>query len=590
MPPGEATIAEELRDLEISDLIQDLEKQPVPALRQMARRWNWSLRGTSKQDIVAQVANYLLDGKQIAVMMECLEGDNAEILVCVALLRSFDIRALQRTVHAYIGRRIVQATLWSNLANLATDGYVFGSQEEGYWVPTIYFSQLPQLRAEKLMYHGSPEARLMPAFDFLQNVDTVLQRVDNAGLKLATLRRLSLDSPRQVEAIPSTLPEATLKEWGFETPEQQAMARFILETAGALRLLKVSDDAGNSVIETGKEKRNWEDADPVLQLSLLRQSAINPAKPPNKLWGSWNELADLLPALLPYKLQFDNSNLTFETLMKDIQKLRQRSLLILRALARDTWYDVQRLMGIFEAVIGDPLARNSYYESSRFYWKSDSGAFYNGLSGESWQQVYGKVIRALLTGPFYWLQIVELGMKDGQLVALRVPSQTVMGVLPAPPSNLLMFLDNNDILLRHSRWSGPLRHALRLIAERVVHRTEGSVYRPRATVLAETLQRGLHLSEIEAHFSAAGYPLSPSLQRQLQNWQALRGRHHLYDEVGLIEVNETMPVEQIEALLRQQDVVFYRLSPRHVLLLDPEDSERIAAELQKRGYLPRVLS
>ncbi|MBC7261508.1 MAG: hypothetical protein H5T63_05800, partial [Chloroflexi bacterium] len=52
-------------------------------------------------------------------------------------------------------------------------------------------------------------------------------------------------------------------------------------------------------------------------------------------------------------------------------------------------------------------------------WRSN-GLPLNGEKDQDWQAAQGGFLRALLTGPLFWLGFVELGLEDGKLVAVRL--------------------------------------------------------------------------------------------------------------------------------------------------------------------------
>jgi GAF domain-containing protein len=103
------------------------------------------------------------------------------------------------------------------------------------------------------------------------------------------------------------------------------------------------------------------------------------------------------------------------------------------------------------------------------------------------------------------------------------------------------------------------------------------------------LRRGLTVADVAGQFAAAGFPLPPAMAQQLQTWQARAGRHHLYDNLAAVELSEDVLLAEIQAIAHLLGVPIYQASPRCLLVLEPAAVPRLADELVRRGYTPKVL-
>jgi hypothetical protein len=116
---------------------------------------------------------------------------------------------------------------------------------------------------------------------------------------------------------------------------------------------------------------------------------------------------------------------------------RRAVLDLLRGLAGDTWYAIAGLVAGIKAVNPDFQRPDGNY--SGWYLRDvETGRYLSGF--ESWDDVEGRLIRFLVTGPLFWLGAVALGAGDEDPPeALRLtPSGaawlagTTPGVLPRP--------------------------------------------------------------------------------------------------------------------------------------------------------------
>ena len=119
---------------------------------------------------------------------------------------------------------------------------------------------------------------------------------------------------------------------------------------------------------------------------------------------------------------------------------------------------------------------------------------------------------------------------------------------------------------------------------------ETTTYRLDAARSAEASQTAPDASPGSCEiFAAAGFPLPPATQDTLQAWQAKAGRHQLYDNLAVIEFGEDMHPEEIQAIAGLGGGRFYAVSPRCLVVLDPDVVPALVDDLRRRGYTPQVL-
>jgi hypothetical protein len=263
---------------------------------------------------------------------------------------------------------------------------------------------------------------------------------------------------------------------------------------------------------------------------------------------------------------------------------------LLDSLQLDTWYDLDRFESLCFQIIRDAFGPSQRESTIHLRWHQGNQILTaQQMSERVWRDTFGHVLRAVVQGPAFWLQLVELGMRGAEVVAVRIPSTVGEGAAPAAPADALGFAENQYVLVRTSRWVGDLRRLALLIAVEAAQRPDVRVFKLDPAALRATLQRGLTVADVAGQFAAAGYSLPAAMVRTLETWQSRAGRHHLYDNLAAIELSEDVLLAEIQAIVHLQGIPVYQVSPRCLLLLDPARAPQLTAELTRRGYTPKVL-
>lgn len=599
MPPGDAPAAADQAPLE--ELRGLLASTSVQGLRQAARRWGWPLRGTAKADIVEQLIERLTDPVQMQRVVQSLAPDTREVLAWLAVLgqdRSA-LRRIEAAVNAGSGRTLDAGAITGILADLASGCLVFDRGYLGYQTPNVYDLWLPRVEAARLRRDAPPTAsRVMTRTDLLQAADVLLTAIEVEQPIVQpppSLQSSGAAGQRQetISPPPSLLAPELLTRWGFGQPAEQHMARFLVEQLINSGLAQAQQEGSQGLrLSPAEIKASWDQADAAMRLGQLRGAALGLAPNAARPLGSWTELSLALPAIERYTLRVLSyyGSVTSQQVAYSVNALRAEVVDLLIGLQADAWYDLDRLDVLFYQVLRDPLNAAQRQGGGYLRWYQATGALdAQQMPVQTWRQTYGQLLRAVLAGPAYWLQLVELGYDGSRWVAVRVPSTTVVGeARPAPP-DALGFAENEFLLIRTSRWMGELRRLALLIAKEAAQRPDVRVFRLSAAALRATLRRGLSVADVAGQFAAAGFSLPPAMVQQLQTWQDRAGRHHLYDNLAVIELGEDVLLAEIQAIAHLQDIPVYRASPRCLLVLEPAAVPTLTDELVRRGYTPKVL-
>lgn len=266
---------------------------------------------------------------------------------------------------------------------------------------------------------------------------------------------------------------------------------------------------------------------------------------------------------------------------------RRRVVNLLRALPQDGWVltrDVQRLV---RECAPDFLREGFDNPSSRLVDLS-SGEVLGGAM--SWERVEGPLVSYLLTGPLFWLGLVEWGRVGDEWDRLRLTvrargwlEEAALALEPAPAP---CSVDDDRRLVAPEDTDLSLLWQLEpyLALER---RGPPSVYRLTRGSLLRGLEVGGSIDELRALLArATGEALPLAWSVALERWGARAGRFKIQPGVLLLAERE----QELDAVLGSPALAAYvreRLGPRAALLM-PTQAMEAAEALERLGHLPEV--
>ncbi|MEA3309876.1 MAG: hypothetical protein U9Q70_10250 [Chloroflexota bacterium] len=277
-----------------------------------------------------------------------------------------------------------------------------------------------------------------------------------------------------------------------------------------------------------------------------------------------------------------------EELFSLILALRSSFLHFLAALPQGQWLAV--------AKVGDVLAG---YFSSEYFFDHGHLAFANRQNDQDWfLQLY---LRAFLRGPLHWLGFVDLEFnKEGALLNFRLQhlqdllwrrldefplpefewlgesgvqweaqTETLQLQLPVPPA-----------LLSHvQRWAKP----------RGVGK-ERLRYQPTAERLHALFEQGVTLDDLVTEWEAASGTTPPTqLRAWWQQWWERYGHVRLYPHQTILVTEDEFAIQELQAALPKFQEAILGMINRRVALLAAKESADVVTEMEKKGYLPKVL-
>ncbi len=600
MPPGNVS-PPVISDLERwqAELRQLLEGVTIQVMRQSARQWGWTLKGTAKSEVIGQMVTYLSDTPRMAAAIQTVPEEELSVLGwLIALGSTTGSKQLQAALAEGNGIRISQKAVDAHLQSLAARCLIFTSEYFGYRIPELYRLWLPNLATPKLLY---------PAGDQLQqpNPLTVAGVVQMARRLLSALTAerppatvISKQVSRQTTAKgvlfdprrPSLVAPEILASWGLATPDEQQMARFLLEQLANGRLYLLSPQPGSLVLAPQEPAIDqWDMASMAERLRRLRRAYLaTPSNEEEQRLFSWSEWDRVFTPGIDDGLTSSHYWVSSEVVVRQVQVLGMWLSNLLVGLSADTWYSVEGFCRLIYHVRRDLPAASAHMP--RWSWVIQGEELDpQQLPFDRWRQSFGRLVEAWLTGPASWLLWAQVGYEAGRPVAFRRPSTPPAGeVEPAPPGSLL-FMADGAIGLNNDWRVSELRRLLHLISVEVARDTRTTVLRLDAGAFRQALYAGQTLATVDEAFRAAGFPLPPETAETLQLWQSRVGRYQLYEQMTVVEFGEDVLIEELRAISRLSNAEFYQPAARCLIFPDPQIASGLIEELRRRGYTPQVL-
>ncbi len=212
---------------------------------------------------------------------------------------------------------------------------------------------------------------------------------------------------------------------------------------------------------------------------------------------------------------------------------------------------------------------------------------------EGWHMVEGGFIRAMLTGPLYWLGVIECE-GEGASSSFRLTraagllaSETMPDLLD-PPWGRLVVQPNFDLVAL-----APIAERLLIELDRFAERASlehiAQYHLSKASVI-RAIQQGLTAATIQQLLiQSAGNALPQNVQYSLTEWERQARRIEVWRAATLLEVDDPALLDELSADPQAGAWLLRRLAPTLI-----EVSTRHLAHLQEllwqREYLPALTS
>jgi len=211
---------------------------------------------------------------------------------------------------------------------------------------------------------------------------------------------------------------------------------------------------------------------------------------------------------------------------------------------------------------------------------------------EGWYLVEGGFIRALISGPLYWLGLVNVGSDHSDTFRLvpdltLITSETLLDN-HEPTWGRLVVQPNFEIIAL-----APVSEALLIQLDRFAERISLehiAQYRLTRASVTHAIQSGLQAETIQRILEqAASGSIPQNVQYSLVEWERQARRIELWRDVTLLEVDDAALLDQLLADAETRNLFGRRLAPLLVEVLT--DQLPVVQEiLWQKDYLPALVS
>lgn len=537
-------------------------------LRVIARLWGLDVKTTRLLEVAAELAEALADPQHAAHTWEALPPDQrvalAALLEAGGVMSTATFRRRFGQIRPMGPGRLEREMPWRTPISPAEGLWYRGLIYEGFAgegsatyavfvVPPELQAALP-VSAEASGSTIQPEPALPPAHRrsagdlLLDDVTSVLAFVHNETVH-----------PRAdaLHAWSEQVEQALRRELRDPDVERLALTLHLINWLDWTRL----DDGGRLRLV----------AEPVM--SWLQGAAIESRAALVNAWRemtNWNELWRL-PSLQP-----DDTG----TWRNDPTLARATLLRHLAALTPGRWVKISDFMGAIKS--NDPDFQRPGGDYGDWYIRdAASGAYLSGF--ESWDQVEGALLRALLTGAAWWLSLVELGgpaAGDPPEVFCPLP-ESPPGADPPPP------VVHPDLTIAMPSGRRFERFQLARVADMV---QAGTPYVYRLTPASLHRARKQHISPAQVLEFLDGLndaPLPKTVRSSLTRWGE-RGTEVWLERTVLFRTTDEATLQQILAAPTTSRYLGRVVGPTAAVVAE-KDWPGLVAALAALGFLAKIV-
>lgn len=274
-------------------------------------------------------------------------------------------------------------------------------------------------------------------------------------------------------------------------------------------------------------------------------------------------------------------------LKRNPQEARARLLSILRQLSAESWLDMDEFAEWVKSYQPDFLRSGGEYDA----WiikDPASGQYLKGF--EFWERVEGAYLRALFHGPFFWMGLVDVGMKarakKAGLFRLSAWAADLLAGKPvdgAQPDIKTFTLEKDGSLLVERGFPLDARYQIARFSEWKAPRKGRYCYQISHPALKNALAQGLQVHQLLALIQKYGRkPLPPNIPAALERWK----QHELeavFERPVLLRVRSAAILDQLLAS-NAKTHIFTRLNET-TAVVKPEAVGPLRQALLEMGIL-----
>jgi hypothetical protein len=622
--------------LPIGDLSDILSQMGLSELRNMAREYDISPTGLSKQQLADAIVRMLEQPEVVRKVAAALEKPPRQLLATLTLAGGSIKDDNLRSLFERFGFGTPDM-LQDILVTLQNKGLLFHTnltsepqQRIGLrsslldigWcvpmevraalrvsVPVVPFSIEKEVALEKDVEEeqGLPTIHQVKPYSLLPDLLLVARALDGCQIEPAEVERKA--PSRTLDELAAIEPPKEYPSASFIERLQAIVPRSSLFLRYAIRLLRLADilhrdDAGTSSLRLL----------PNAARLLLGPTSFDAARDLFELWltqPGYDELYDLHEEglRLRYRTNSLNHSLLRNNELEEENCEARRSLVALVALAPlNQWISFLPFARFVYRLNPTFLQKRPHSYSPPSWWiEQQEGQPLQPEQMGDWIQAEGHYLARLLRGPLHWWGITDLALSPGgRLLAFRlIPMAGVLlkgeeagmpvferdGIDASSASSLIEALETDELLVSCTAAAWPLLELIEDFAEVAGVRNNRLCYRLAPKSLTAAMSRvqrpaallGL-LRQIEGGETRQNSPL-PQMVAQLERWTANYGRVRLYTGVSLLEVADSLVMRELAMTTSVEEQIVQNIQPT-LMILKKQGTERLLEDLKRRGQTP----
>jgi hypothetical protein len=270
-------------------------------------------------------------------------------------------------------------------------------------------------------------------------------------------------------------------------------------------------------------------------------------------------------------------------------RARQAVLGFLSGVPADTWWSLSSFIAAIKQYSPDFQRPAGDYDSW-FIRDTRSGAYLRGF--DHWEAVDGRLIRFILTGPLYWLGVLDLACPETskEVAAFRLSRWSQALLKGEHPKG--MPVEEESVVVRSDARLGVrrlvprrVRYQLARFCEWGKETPEEYQYQISSASLSIARKQGLTVSQLLALLNRYAKVVPPSLVKALERWDKT-GSDARLEKLVILRVNS---IEVMQALRSSRASRFLGepLSPT-TIAIKPGAAQKVLGALAELGYLGEI--
>lgn len=256
------------------------------------------------------------------------------------------------------------------------------------------------------------------------------------------------------------------------------------------------------------------------------------------------------------------------------------------------WWNLESFVSYIYQINPD-FQRSAGNYDTWYIKKAESGEYLRGF--EHWDTIDGAYIRFMITGPLYWLGIVDLacGESDSKIQAFKC-SQWCADLLSnhppegIKPEDVKLLIDSYGKIVIPLRFSRSLRYQISRFCDWNGKIKDGYAFQISPVSLQRAKDQGLKISHfLKIVQSVLPHPFPPKLKSALENWENHGTQAH-FTQTILLHVTNPEAINQLQNSSVKKFIQVV-LNPNTVAVFS-NGIEQVRKTLIEMGYLSEQLN